>query len=127
MLSDGGRYKCTAENKYGLIEADGILIVRRRTRIEHKPGGLETNAGNDAKFTCSGTTDFNEVHNLRLYWLKDGKETASNDQRMTQNFQDNSLTISGTVPIDSGTYTCVVTNGLDNATAGAILTVKGES
>lgn len=44
---------------------------------------------------------------------------------MTQNFQDNSLTISGTIARDSGTYTCVVSNGLDNATAGAILTVKG--
>ena len=82
-------------------------------------------AGSDAKFTCSGTTDFAEIKNLKVSWLKDNKPITTNDQRMTQNFQDNSLTISGTIARDSGTYTCVVSNGLDNATAGAILTVKG--
>ena len=44
---------------------------------------------------------------------------------MTTNVQDNSLTISGTISRDSGFYTCVVTNGLDEETAFAILTVKG--
>lgn len=82
-------------------------------------------ADTDAKFTCSGTTDFEEVANLRVYWLKDGKEITTNDQRMTTNVQDNSLTISGTISRDSGLYTCVVTNGLDQETASAILTVKG--
>ena len=62
---------------------------------------------------------------LRVYWLKDGKEITTNDQRMTTNVQDNSLTISGTISRDSGFYTCVVTNGLDEARASAILTVKG--
>lgn len=96
-----------------------------KTRTVQKPGGLEVTAGSDAKFTCSGTTDFAEIKNLRISWLKDNKPITTNDQRMTQNFQDNSLTISGTIARDSGTYTCVVSNGLDNATAGAILTVKG--
>ena len=44
---------------------------------------------------------------------------------MTTNVQDNSLTISGTISRDSGFYTCVVTNGLDEERASAILTVKG--
>ena len=96
-----------------------------KTRTVQRPGGLEVTAGSDAKFTCSGTTDFAEIKNLKVSWLKDNKPITTNDQRMTQNFQDNSLTISGTIARDSGTYTCVVSNGLDNATAGAILTVKG--
>ncbi|XP_048738673.2 neuroglian-like isoform X2 [Ostrea edulis] len=124
VLSDAGNYTCHAYNKYNFDEAWGILIVRAKTRLVQTPGGLEATAGSDAKFTCSGTTDFAEIKNLRISWLKDNKPITTNDQRMTQNFQDSSLTISGTIARDSGTYTCVVSNGLDNATAGAILTVK---
>ena len=47
------------------------------------------------------------------------------EQRMSLNMQDNSLTISGTIVRDSGVYTCVITNGLDEARAYAFLTVKG--
>ena len=47
------------------------------------------------------------------------------EQRMSLNYQDNSLTISGTIVRDSGVYTCVITNGLDEARAYAFLTVKG--
>lgn len=95
--------------------------------IEAAPMDLEVNANIDAKFICSGTTDYEEVENLSVSWMKDGKMITTNDQRMTQNHQDNSLTISGTISRDSGTYTCVVSNKLDNATASAILTVKGKS
>ena len=47
------------------------------------------------------------------------------EQRMSQNFQDNSLTISGTIVRDSGVYTCIISNGLDEARAYAFVTVKG--
>lgn len=102
-----------------------FFLLTGKTRIEQSPSDLENTAGTDAKFTCSGTTDFEEVANLQVLWLKDGKEITTNDQRMTTNVQDNSLTISGTISRDSGLYTCVVTNGLDSETASAILTVKG--
>ncbi|VDI06743.1 neuronal cell adhesion molecule, partial [Mytilus galloprovincialis] len=115
VLSDAGNFTCVAENEEGSATYWGILIVR---------SDLENMADTDAKFTCSGTTDFEEVANLRVYWLKDGKEITTNDQRMTTNVQDNSLTISGTISRDSGLYTCVVTNGLDTETSSAILTVK---
>ena len=124
VLSDAGNLTCIAVNDEGSDSDWGVLIVRRKTRIEQKPSDLENSAGTDAKFTCSGTTDFEEVSKLRVYWLKDGKEITTNDQRMTTNVQDNSLTISGTISRDSGFYTCVVTNGLDEERASAILTVK---
>ncbi|OWF36510.1 Neuroglian [Mizuhopecten yessoensis] len=124
VLSDAGLYRCTANNTYGFVEASGSLTVRRKARIESKPGDLEVSAGSDAKFTCTGTTDFHEVLNLGVTWQKDGKNITTNDQRMTQNFQDNSLTISGTISRDSGFYTCVVRDSLSVATASAILTVK---
>ena len=93
VLADAGDYKCQAENIFNTTSAKGVLVVRRKTRVEHKPGDLEVNAGNDGKFTCSGTTDPEEVQNLKILWQKDGKFITANDQRMTQNFQDNSLTI----------------------------------
>lgn len=86
---------------------------------------LEVTAGQNAKFSCSGSTDFNEAKTMLTYWEKDDTRVYNNEQRMTQNVQDNSLTISGTIIRDSGVYTCVVTNGLDEARAYAILTVKG--
>ena len=117
---------CQAENRYGKEDAKGILLVRRKTQIEQKPLDLEVYAGLDAKFTCSGTTDPEEVKNLRIVWQKDNKDITANDQRMTTNKQDNSLTISGTIVRDSGTYTCIATNGLDNSSWPAMLTVKGK-
>ncbi|XP_055958104.1 neuroglian isoform X1 [Patella vulgata] len=124
VLSDAGNYLCLAENRYGKNNATGRLTVRRKTLIEQEPLDLEVIAGNDAKFTCSGTTDPEEVHNLEILWEKDNKPITPNDQRMTTNNQDNSLTISGTITRDSGTYTCIATNGLDNARKAAMLTVK---
>lgn len=67
-----------------------------------------------------------QVDKLQIIWLKDNKEISTVVQRMTKNRQDNSLTISGTIVRDSGTYTCIATNNLDNATASAMLTVKGK-
>ncbi|ESP02510.1 hypothetical protein LOTGIDRAFT_138283 [Lottia gigantea] len=124
VLSDAGVYMCEVENSYGKANATGTLSVRRKTLIEQAPLDLEVNAGTDAKFTCSGTTDPEEVQNLQILWAKDNKPITANDQRMTTNIQDNSLTISGTIVRDSGTYTCIATNGLDAYTKSAMLTVK---
>ncbi|XP_041379387.1 neuroglian-like [Gigantopelta aegis] len=124
VLADAAHFVCMAENRYGKEKASGILLVRRKTQIEQKPLDLEVYAGLDAKFTCSGTTDPEEVGNLRILWQKDNKDITANDQRMTTNKQDNSLTISGTIVRDSGTYTCIATNRLDNSTWSAMLTVK---
>lgn len=110
---------------FNVTDAQGALVVRRKTRIEHMPLDLEVNAGTDAKFTCSGTTDPEEVENFKILWQKDGKDITTRDQRMTENRQDSSLTIGGTIQRDSGTYTCIATNGLDSHSASAVLTVRG--
>ncbi|KAH3827853.1 neuroglian-like isoform X2 [Dreissena polymorpha] len=125
-LADAGDYRCQASNKFKQDVTSSVcyMRVRRKTRIEQAPLDLEVVAGNDAKFTCSGSTDFDEARNMQIYWEKDGKQVSSTEQRMTQNFQDNSLTIAGTIVRDSGVYSCIITNGLDNDTAFAFLTVK---
>ena len=61
MLSDAGNFRCEAENTFNKTSASGILLVRRKTLIEQAPMDLEVNAGQAAKFTCSGTTDPEEV------------------------------------------------------------------
>ncbi|XP_036370304.1 neuroglian isoform X2 [Octopus sinensis] len=124
VVADAGIFRCTASNKYGKVSATRTLIVRRKTRIEQRPFNLEANEGRDAKFTCAGTTDPMEVENLRIIWMKDGKAIATNEERMIQNNQDNSLTISGIMIRDAGRYTCMATNGLDSAKASAFLTVR---
>ena len=40
---------------------------------------------------------------------------------------DNSLTISGTIELDTGKYTCVAKTDLDSDEASAQLVVQGES
>ncbi|KAH3827857.1 hypothetical protein DPMN_129800 [Dreissena polymorpha] len=126
VMADAGRYHCQASNKFGFVKSEKncSVEVKRRTRIEQFPEDLEVVAGFDAKFTCSGSTDFDEARNMVVTWEKDDKPVATNENRMTQNFQDNSLTISGTIVRDSGRYTCVISNGLDTDRAFAFLTVK---
>jgi hypothetical protein len=61
VLSDAGNFVCQAENIFNVTSAEGVLLVRRKTLIEQAPMDLEVVAGYDAKFTCSGTTDPEEV------------------------------------------------------------------
>ena len=61
----------------------------------------------------------------QIYYEKDDQRVSADEQRMSLNMHDNSLTISGTIVRDTGVYTCVITNGLDEARAYAFLTVKG--
>lgn len=82
--------------------------------------------GTEAKFTCTATTDPEEVGNLRIEWQKDGQTIDySLAQRVFQNVMDNSLTISGTIYLDTGKYTCIGVNGLDQSNASAQLVVQG--
>ena len=47
------------------------MIVRRRTQIKIPPLDVMVFAGAEAKFTCTATTDPEEVHNLKIVWKKD--------------------------------------------------------
>ncbi|KAK6994218.1 neuroglian, partial [Biomphalaria glabrata] len=122
VLPDAGLYKCKAENIYNVTEANGTLIVRRKTRIEHFPEDLTVYALTEAQFTCSGSTDPEKISNLKIFWQKDGRPITFYDQRMTT--YAGSLVIWEPIVRDSGTYTCIVTNGLENQTASASLLVQ---
>lgn len=124
-LVDGGTYTCTATNRLGYIEAVGTLLVRRKTQIVTAPMDMMIPEGMEAKFTCTGTTDPEEVENLHISWKKDN-QTINYElaQRVFQNAIDNSVTISGTQYLDTGKYTCVASNGLDSSEASAQLIVQ---
>lgn len=46
------------------------------------------------------------------------------NNRIYSNVQDNSLQIAGPIALDSGEYTCVASNGIDEARASATLRVQ---
>ncbi|XP_050412731.2 neuroglian [Patella vulgata] len=123
-LSDAGNYTCVAENRFGKETAYGILSVKLKTKIEQGPLDLEVNAPDEATFTCSGTTDPDEVHNLTILWERNNELITPNDQRMVISDYHNSLTVRPTIVRDSGMYTCIATNGIDSDRKSAILVVK---
>ncbi len=66
------------------------------------------------------------VIQYRITWQKDGNTIDYRSaQRIYRNVLDNSLTISGTIFLDTGKYTCVASNGVDDDMASATLTVQG--
>ena len=80
----------------------------------------------EAKFTCTATTDPEEVDNLRIIWKKDDEEIDYRlAGRVSQIIMDNSLTISGAIYLDTGKYTCTATNGIDTDERSANLIVQG--
>ena len=99
-----------------------------KTLIQTKPLDIMIYEGTEAKFTCTATTDPEEVSELRIEWKKDGQLIDyALAQRVFKNDMDNSLTISGTISLDTGKYTCMATNGLDENEASAQLVVQGKT
>lgn len=124
-LVDAGTYTCTAKNMYGVAEASGFLIVRRRTKIVTHPMDMMVHYEKEAKFRCTATTDPEEIENLVINWKKhDTLIDYLRSMRMYRNFVDNSLTISGTIYLDTGKFTCHASNGIDSAEASAHLIVQ---
>ncbi|KAL5014246.1 hypothetical protein ScPMuIL_008516 [Solemya velum] len=125
LLSNTGEYMCVTESSHGKVNASGQLIVRSKTKIVSAPQDLEVKINTPVNLTCLGSTDPMEIGNLVVSWMKDGTPVTS-DSHSTEKIyhQGNSLIINGMTGSDSGAYTCVVSNGIDNATATTFLTVK---
>ncbi|XP_067683100.1 neuroglian-like isoform X2 [Haliotis asinina] len=117
---DTGNYKCYARNRFGKDEANGTLTVRKKTKIDSVPLDLELIYGNEATFTCGAITD--PLETLEYIWLRDGVRIEEDDPRVSIN--DGTLTIIDINSKDTANYTCMASNGLDNATATAKLQVK---
>ncbi|KAL8596705.1 hypothetical protein ACOMHN_045631 [Nucella lapillus] len=119
---DSDNYRCIAHNRFGEAEAEGSLVVRKKTEINSKPEDEKVNHGENVIFTCGAVTDEEELNRLRYVWLKDGKEVDMSDPRVR--IVRGKLIINATSSKDTGEYTCVATNDLDRDEAKATLEVK---
>lgn len=99
-----------------------VFLFLGKTRITQPPENFEVAAGSSATFRCNAEAD--SSLNLKIDWLFNGQLIDfDQDPRMVQ-ASDNSLTITKTLELDSGTYTCVARTELDSHQVEAILTVQ---
>nr|XP_037271321.1 neuroglian-like [Rhipicephalus microplus] len=122
LVTDQGEYTCYASNKFGDASASGSLEVKGKTLITQPPENYEVAADKSATFRCNAEAD--PSLELKIEWLFNGQPVDPEaDARMVQ-AGDNSLTITRTIELDSGIYTCVARTELDSDRAQATLTVQ---
>jgi neuronal cell adhesion protein len=119
---DAGDYLCNATNKFGHETARGSLIVKEHTRITAGPQDYEVEAGDTATFRCNAVYDSDLM--LIIKWLKDGALIDFEIEPRFIQSSDQSLTITKTTELDSGTYTCLAESELDEAREKATLIVQ---
>ena len=119
---DAGDYLCNATNKFGWQSAKGSLVVKEHTRITAGPQDYEVEAGDTATFRCNAVYDSDLI--LKIKWLKDGAPIDFEIEPRFIQSSDQSLTITKTTELDSGTYICQAKTDLDSANATATLIVQ---
>ena len=112
------------------------MLFSERTHIIKVPQDLTIPEGSAARFNCKATTDPAETQNLKIKWKKIQRYPHWERDRLFipnkytqmvfQNASDNSLEIINTIPLDTGKYVCVASNGLDEVEAEMQLIVQGE-
>lgn len=86
------------------------------------PEDYEVIAGTTATFHCTATVD--RSLRLNIDWLAKNEPINFDTEPRFVKTNDHSLTISKTIELDSGMYTCLARTELDNATSRAMLTVQ---
>lgn len=124
QFSDSGNYTCYAENKFGATSASATFKVKDATYISDKPEDYEVPAGQPATFRCNAVAD--PTLDLEILWMRNNVTIDFDENPRFIKTSDNSLTISKTMELDSGTYTCVARTILDEASQSSQLTVQGK-
>lgn len=122
QFADAGEYICHAQNKFGTKEANGTLVVYEHTKITEEPIDYEVVAGTLATFRCNAQSDPSLP--LEIEWQWNGETIDFEAQPRFTKSSDHSLTISNTIELDSGSYTCLARTDLDEASYSATLTVQ---
>lgn len=81
-------------------------------------------AGTSATFRCNAVAD--DSLTLEIVWLKNDEPIDFDGEARFVKSSDYSLTITKTIELDSGTYTCKARTELDETSAKAQLTVQGK-
>nr|XP_023019782.1 neuroglian [Leptinotarsa decemlineata]XP_023019783.1 neuroglian [Leptinotarsa decemlineata]XP_023019784.1 neuroglian [Leptinotarsa decemlineata] len=122
LFDDRGNYTCYAENKLGNASASAKLDIKAHTYITDGPEDYEVEARTPATFRCNAVAD--ESLDLEILWLKNDQPIDFEGEPRFVKSSDYSLTITKTIELDSGTYTCLARTELDEASAKAQLTVQ---
>ncbi|KAL3290227.1 hypothetical protein HHI36_023584 [Cryptolaemus montrouzieri] len=122
QFDDRGDYMCYAENKLGNTSASAKLDIKAHTYITDGPEDYEVEAGTSATFRCNAVAD--ESLELEIIWLKNDEPIDFDGEARFVKSSDYSLTITRTIELDSGTYTCLARTSLDETSAKAQLTVQ---
>ncbi|KFB42062.1 AGAP000720-PA-like protein [Anopheles sinensis] len=120
-FDDAGEYTCQAFSKLGSKTASGQLVVKEHTKINDPPKDYEVEAGTTATFRCNAIAD--SSLELTIEWLTKGELIDFESQPRFIRTSDNSLMITKTIELDTGTYTCLAKTELDEVMANATLTV----
>lgn len=99
-----------------------IRFVLAHTYITDGPEDYEVEARTSATFRCNAVAD--PSLDLEILWLKGDQPIDFEGEPRFVKSSDYSLTITKTIELDSGTYTCLARTQLDEAFAKAQLTVQ---
>lgn len=123
MLSDGGKYTCTASNSGGTDTCSANLQVEKEMHAPEfvvRPEGAHIVEGSQARFEAvvSGLPE------PEIEWFKDGK-LVRNSHRFELEFDRNrsALTVKGAKQTDDGEFTCIATNQVGKVSCSLELVV----
>ncbi|CAF2121861.1 unnamed protein product [Rotaria magnacalcarata] len=120
--ADSGVYICNATNKFGSDIRSGTLNVKRKTRIQTRPGNQEVRRGYYAIFRCTAIADTSLPYDID--WYKDGRLLAYTGRFIKDIADQNTLKIVDVQFDDGGSYVCRASTELDSDEAMATLVVQ---
>ncbi|KAM4662543.1 hemicentin-2 [Discoglossus pictus] len=114
--SDAGAYQCTASNNHGTSTATVWLSVQEPPYIQIESSANHLSHGGEVRIRC----EVSGHPTPQISW-KHGDTFLSNDNRYTI-LADNTLLIKDASQEDSGSYSCVASNGLGTDEQSVTLT-----
>lgn len=120
--SHAGKYKCVAQNKYGIAESAAELTVLKQPEFERELEDVETTEGLEVRFDIKVIG----IPMPELKFLHDGAELSADSRNIKVTRKDDgsaSLVLKKVTRADSGDYRVVATNEAGSAASSAILSV----